>query len=94
MMLAIIGRGARDFNGCFLSGELELRCIKKRSDDMKQFNEQIYLNEEECIRRLGISADELLTLMLEGGRPAHLTDDGEMLYLEADIERMRSTERL
>lgn len=57
---------------------------------MKRINEQTYVTEEEFARYLGISADELLALMLEGGRPSHVVDDGEVFYLEADVERLRA----
>ncbi|MEI9964240.1 MAG: hypothetical protein WDM92_05650 [Caulobacteraceae bacterium] len=55
---------------------------------MKHFNHQTYLTEEEAAFRLGITADELLTLVLESGRPSHTVHGGEHLYLQADVERM------
>lgn len=57
---------------------------------MKQINGQTWLGEEETARRLGIGVDELFTLVLEGGRPSHIFEDGEHIYVEADVARMRS----
>jgi hypothetical protein len=60
---------------------------------MKYFNNQTYLTEEEAAHRLDMSTDDMWLLMLEGGRPAHRIDDGEVLYLEAGIESIRSAVR-
>lgn len=57
---------------------------------MKIISNVTYLNEEESARHIGVSVEELLTLMLESGRPAHIIENGEFLYDKVAVERFRS----
>ena len=52
-----------------------------------------YVAAEEAAKSLGMTADDLWLLTLEGDQPAHITKDGMVLYLEEDIERIGSTVR-
>lgn len=54
-------------------------------------NDLDYITAEDAAKRLGLTADDLWLLTLEGDQPAHITKDGMVLYLEEDVERIGST---
>jgi hypothetical protein len=56
---------------------------------MKHIDNQTYLTEAEAAQLLSMSEEDFFTLTLEGGRPTHLIEDGQVLYLKAAIEGMR-----